>query len=119
MLQIVPQMKIYLCHQALDFRKGIDGIAAYCRNVLRLDPYSGAIFVFRNRSRTALKLLVYDGQGYWLCHKRLSAGRLRWWPAAGTEKLCVLGAQQLQILLWNGKPDDRSLGTLWRPLPAS
>ena len=49
MLQVVPQMKIYLAHQALDFRKGIDTLAGYCRNVLQKDPYSGAIFVFRNK----------------------------------------------------------------------
>ena len=115
MLQIVPQMKIYLAHQYLDFRKGIDGIAGHCRNELLEDPYSGAIFVFRNRARTALKLLVYDGQGFWLCHKRLSTGRLKWWPEEGG-KLCSVGARQLQILLWNGDPTQAQFAEQWRPL---
>lgn len=117
MLQVVPQMKIYVAHQPLDFRKGIDTIAGYCRNVLHQDPYSGAIFVFRNKRRTALKLLVFDGGGFWLCHRRLSAGRLRWWPKAQERKLSSLGARQLQVLLWNGDPSHARFAAQWRPLP--
>ena len=116
MLQIVPQMKIYLGHQPLDFRKGIDGIAGYCRNVLGQDPFSGAIFVFRNRAGTALKILVYDGQGYWLCHKRLSTGRLKWWPEKKERRLSAVGARELQILLWNGDPSGAKFAKHWRPL---
>lgn len=115
MLQVVPQMKIYLCHQPLDFRKGIDGIGGYCRSVLGKDPFDGAIFGFRNRSRTAIKLLVYDGQGFWLCHKRLSAGKLKWWPEK-EGKLSTVGARQLQILLWNGDPSGAKFARQWRPL---
>jgi len=118
MLQIVPQMKIYLAHQYLDFRKGIDGIAAYCRTVLRQDPFSGALFVFHNRRRTAIKLLVYDGQGYWLCHKRFSSERLKWWPKKGGQ-LSQLGARQLQILLWNGDPSKAQFSEQWKPLQIS
>ena len=73
----------------------------------------GAIFVFRNRRGTALKLLCYDGQGFWLCHKRLSAGRLRWWPARA-ESSVRLSARQLQILLWNGNPEALELPEDWR-----
>ena len=62
MLQIVPQMKIFLANEPIDFRKGIDGLAAHCRNCLGEDP-SGALFVFRNGRRTSLKILAYDGQG--------------------------------------------------------
>ena len=116
MLQIVPQMKIYLGHQPLDFRKGIDGIAGYCRNVLGQDPFSGAIFVFRNRAGTALKILVYDGQGYWLCHKRLSTGHLKWWPEKKERQLSTVGARELQILLWNGEPNGAKFAKQWRPL---
>lgn len=46
---------------------------------MKADPFSGCLFVFRNRRATAIKALVYDGQGYWLLHKRLSAGRFRFW----------------------------------------
>ena len=65
----------------VDFRKGIDGLAGIVR-ALDLDPFSGYLFVFRSRSGTSLKVISYDGQGYWLCQKRLSKGRFRCWPKA-------------------------------------
>ena len=76
MLQITPHMLIFVAIEPIDFRKGIDGI---CRKMLK-DPFSGQIFVFRNRSKTAITILLYDGQGFWLCQKRLSKGRFKWWP---------------------------------------
>jgi transposase len=78
MLQLTPQSRIFLATEPVDFHKGIDGLAAVCRQGLREQPLSGAVFVFRNRAGTALKLLVYDGQGFWLCTKRLSQGRFHW-----------------------------------------
>jgi hypothetical protein len=66
MIQLVPQLKILLACEPVDFRKGIDALAALCKSQLAQEPMSGAIFVFRNRSGTALKLLTYDGRGYWL-----------------------------------------------------
>jgi transposase len=71
-------MRILAAIEPVDFRKGIDGLAAVCKQKLQKDPFSGVMFVFVNKSRQALRLLVYDGQGFWLCHKRLSSGRLRW-----------------------------------------
>ena len=66
MLQLTPQMSIYLAVQPIDFRRGIDGLASVCRRTLNTDPFLGGLFVFRNRKRTALKILIYDGQGFWL-----------------------------------------------------
>jgi transposase len=66
MLQLTPQTRILLATEPVDFRKGIDGLAAVCRRVLLEQPLSGTVFVFRNRAGTALKLLCYDGQGFWL-----------------------------------------------------
>ena len=73
MIQITPQMRILVAVEPADFRCGIDGLARLCRVALSSDPFSGAVFVFRNRRKTAVKLLVYDGQGFWLCYKRLSS----------------------------------------------
>ena len=92
MIQITPQMRIVVAVEAVDFRKGIDGLARLCRDGLAADPMSGWLFVFRNRRATALKVLVYDGQGFWLCQKRLSAGRFRWWPTGATELTTALTA---------------------------
>ena len=65
MIQITPQMRIVGAIDAQDFRKGIDGLARVCRDVLAVDPFSGWIVVFRNRRQTALRILCYDGQGFW------------------------------------------------------
>ena len=119
MLQIGPQQKVYVALEPVDFRKGIDGLAALCRQQLKQDPLSGAVFLFSNRRQTSLKLLVYDGQGFWLCLKRFSQGRLRWWPTAAGAAVTVLAAGQLPILLWNGNPDKAALAPLWRPLADS
>ena len=69
MIQITPQMRVLVAVEAVDFRRGIDGLAQLCRVVLQADPFTGAVFVFRSRRRTAIKLLVYDGQGFWLCQR--------------------------------------------------
>ena len=69
MIQIAPQMRLLVAIEPVDFRKGLDGLAGVCRQVLNEEPLSGAVFVFRNRRQTALKILVYDGQGFWLCQK--------------------------------------------------
>jgi IS66 Orf2 like protein len=66
MLQLTPQSRIFLATHPVDFRNGIDGLAAVCRQRLGANPLEGAVYVFRNRAGTALKLLLYDGQGYWL-----------------------------------------------------
>jgi transposase len=119
MLQVVPQQRIYLAVEPVDFRKGVDGLAALCRQKLQQDPLSGALFLFTNRSRTSVKVLVYDGDGMWLCLKRLSQGRFRWWPEGKGAAVEVLAARQLQILLWNGNPERADLAPLWRPLAGS
>jgi hypothetical protein len=113
-IQITPQMRILVAVQPADFRKGIDGLAQLCRAALRQDPFSGAIFVFRNRRATSVKILVYDGQGFWLCLKRLSRGRFRWWPACAAGPTSILEAYQLQMLLCAGNPDAAQAAPAWR-----
>ena len=79
-------MRLLVAVTPADFRRGIDGLARVCRESLVSDPFSGAVFVFRNRRGTAIKLLAYDGQGYWLCQKRLSKGKFRSGRARSTER---------------------------------
>jgi len=117
MLSLTPQMRILVAVEAIDFRNGIDGLAGICRNQFQKDPLSGCVFVFRNRRGTSLKVLVYDGQGFWLCQKRLSKGRFRWRPERGDSgALAGMEARELQLLLWNGDPSRATLGPLWRKL---
>ena len=118
MIQITPQMRILVAIEPADFRRGIDGLAQVCRQRLEQDPFNGCLFVFRNRRGTALKVLVYDGQGFWLCHKRLSSGRLRWWPSRADvgEAGAKLAAHQLQVLLSAGNPAGTQAAPQWRPV---
>lgn len=116
MIQITPHMRILLALEPVDFRKGIDGLAAICRAALKSDPLGGAVFVFRSRSRKALKLLTYDGQGFWIAQKRLSMGRFGWWPAASDDGTVRLGPHELHLLLWNGDPSQAKTAPLWRPI---
>ena len=98
MIQIAPQIRILVAVEAVDGRKGIDAIAQLCREKLNADPFSGYLFIFRTRRGTAIRVLQYDGQGFWLATKRLSKGRFRWWPT-GTEPSRTLRAHQAQLLL--------------------
>jgi transposase len=66
MIQLTPQMRILVAVEAVDFRSGIDGLARICKQQLQTDPFSGAVYVFRNRRSTSIKALVYNGQGF--CH---------------------------------------------------
>ena len=110
MIQLTAQMRILVAVEAVDFRKGIDGLAALCRGVLAQDPFSGTVFVFRSRSAKSLRVLAYDGQGFWLCHKRLSTGRFRFWPVgAKGEAASTLLAHQLHVL-FSGVNPERARG---------
>lgn len=131
MLQVTPHHTILLALQPVDFRCGIDGLAAVCRAKLTQDPFSGKVFVFTNKTRKCVKILVYDGQGFWLILKRFSQGKLAWWPST-KDKLPdatsheVL-ASQLQVLLYQGSVHGAKIPPDWRqlkrpeavPVPAS
>ena len=103
MIAITPHMRILVAIEPADFRRGIDGLAQLCRQELASDPFSGCLFLFRNRRKTAIKLLTYNSRGFWLCHMRLSTGRFRFWPT-GDEKGTTLEAHQVQLLLSGGDP---------------
>jgi len=115
MLQLTPQQRLILGVAPMDFRKGIDTIAALVANELLEEPDNGTLFVFTNRGRTAVKILVYDGQGYWLCMKRFSSGKLKWWPRSSTD-VYNIGAKELQVLLYQGNPMRADIKPDWRPL---
>ena len=113
MIQATPQMRILVAVDVVDFRRGIDGLARVCREVLQADPFGGTLFVFRNRRGTSIKCLVYDSQGFWLAQKRLSRGRFRWWPT-GAMAATTLEAHQLQRLIMAGDPTAADAAPMWR-----
>jgi len=97
--------------EPMDFKKGIDGLKAICRQKLCDTPFNGTVFAFSNRTRTSVKLLVYDATGFWLCQKRFSKGRLAWWPGGSvkvrTSELMILLARAIPPL-----PDCRKIGSV-------
>jgi len=110
-------MKILVANQAVDFRKGIDGLVRICRECLQSDPFSGTLFIFRNKKQTGIKILVYDGQGFWLCHKRISKGRFTWWPSIKSGKTSgALFSHELQVLLSAGNPLQTHCPESWREI---
>jgi transposase len=122
MIQLTAQMRILVAVEPVDFRRGIDGLCALCRQALSADPLSGMVFVFRSRRGTAVKVLAYDGQGFWLCQKRLSQGRFEHWPRGAVvgEAARQLLAHELQVLLAAGNPAAMQAAPAWRPItPAS
>jgi len=115
MIQLTPHLRILVAVEPTDFRRGIDGLSWVCRHELEANPMSGAVFVFRNRRATAVKILVYDGQGFWLCQKRLSAGRFRFWPTSEKGgRTRRLEAHELQVLLACGNPGAAKGAPPWR-----
>ena len=114
MIQIAAQIRILVAVEAIDGRKGIDAIAQLCREKLNADPFSGYLFIFRTRRDTAIRVLQFDGQGFWLATKRLSKGRFKWWPT-GAEPARTLRAHQAQLLLAAGNPEAEA-PPVWRPL---
>lgn len=115
MIQITPHMRILVAVEPIDFRAGIDGLAGACQQRLQADPFSGCLFVFGNRARTAIKILVYDGRGFWLCQQRLSSGRFAFWPE-GAQPARELEACELQVLLMGGNPLQANAAPAWRRL---
>ena len=102
MIHLTKQSKIWLATDPQDFRKGIDGFVALCRQTYQLNPQDGSFFVFINRSKTMIRLLAYEKNGYWLMTKRLSKGKFIHWPKE-QQPLNAVMAKTLRQLLNNTK----------------
>ena len=113
MLQLTTQQKLLLAIESIDFRCGIDSLVALCKSKLEADPFSGIVFAFTNRKRTAVKLLMYDSNGFWLAMKRFSTGKLAWWPQ-DKQPMLQVQASALQVLLSQGDPRFMYTPLPWR-----
>ena len=99
MFGLGPATKIFLSVSAVDMRKGFNGLYGLVRDQLGQDPTSGHLFLFANKERTRVKVLVWDGSGLWVCAKRLEKGRFRW-PPEGEQAHCVtMRGEELAMLL--------------------
>ena len=102
MLIIPPAAKAYVKIEPVDFRMGIDKLVALTSQKMQMDARSGAAFVFCNNKKTSIKVLYFDRQGYWLCQKRFSDGRMRNWPKEMDSQTLILNLQELVVLLSDG-----------------
>ncbi len=98
MLSIPSQVSIFACTKAVDFRKQHDGLFAIVQNELKEDPMDGSLYIFLNRRRDRIKILVWDCNGLWLFYKRLEKGTFEK-LSAGTETKLVMTRAKLAMLL--------------------
>jgi len=90
--------RVYLACGHTDMRRAINGLSAIVESSFALDPFDGALFVFCNRKRDRIKIIEWDGDGFWLHFKRLEKGHFRW-PALGNESTMTLTGEELSFLL--------------------
>jgi len=90
--------RIHLACGATDMRKSINGLMVIVQEGFQLDPFSASLFVFCNKNRNRLKILYWDGDGFWLFFKRLEKGRFRW-PQPGESPTMILTSEELAVLL--------------------
>jgi len=98
MLSVAGSSCVYLARGATDMRKSIDALAALVCLDFELDVFSEALFVFCNRSRDKIKILLWDTNGFWLYYRRLENGRFAW-PSSGADAVVRVSRRQLEWLL--------------------
>lgn len=99
MIYFEKNCRIYVGLEAIDFRCGLNKLVPLAKRCFEKDPKDSCIFVFRNKRRTDIKLLLFDRNGFFLGHKRLSRGKLQWWPRTQEECLGLDGDQLLKLLV--------------------
>ncbi|MGH8575309.1 MAG: IS66 family insertion sequence element accessory protein TnpB [Gammaproteobacteria bacterium] len=99
MFGLTTATRVFVATGATDMRKGFEGLYGLVRDQLGEDPLSGHLFLFANRNRTRLKLLVFDGSGLWVCAKRLERGRFAWPQAVEGQPRIAMRAEELTLLL--------------------
>ena len=97
MIHLTSETQVMIAAKPVDFRKGIDGLAGLCEHVLKQNPRNGTVFAFISSDRTKVRMLVYEGNGFWLLTKRLSSGKFSW-PNPG-EAISAVQAGILRKLL--------------------
>jgi transposase len=113
MIPLGPATRVFVALEAVDMRKGYDGLYGLVAHHLGEDPRSGHLFVFTNSQRNRLKILYWDGTGLWVCGKRLEKGRFTWPspqdPAGGKVRLSAAGL----AMLLGGIDLGRAKGKAW------
>jgi transposase len=118
MIPFGPATRIFLAPGPTDMRRSFDGLSELVRHSMGADPLSGHLFIFTNRRRNRLKILVWDCSGLWVCAKRLEKGTFHWpTPEPGETKVRI-GSEELALLLGGLDWPRTQRRRWWRRLPA-
>lgn len=98
MIAFDSTFKVLVGLDPVDFRAGINRLSSIAQAQFHKNPRERFIFVFRNKRKTDIKLIGYDGNGFFLGHKRLSKGKLSWWPRTEGESLSIDSSQLVKLL---------------------
>lgn len=112
-LPITPGLRVYVAPGITDMRKSFNGLVAATREVLGADPLSGHLFAFCNRRRTLIKMLLWDGTGFWIFAKRLERGTFAWPKVSEGEKKISLSGEELAALLGGFAVDPSTRRRWW------
>jgi transposase len=99
MIALTSHLKFYLYPQATDMRKSFDGLSGIVTSVLARDPVSGEVYIFLNRRRDRMKLLLWDRNGFWLFYKRLEQGTFQLPAHAKDDAALELPFEELMLIL--------------------
>ncbi len=97
MLSVSPATRVFVALAPVDMRKSFNGLYTLTKDRLQQEPTSGHLFVFVNRLRNRLKILMWDGSGLWVCAKRLEKGTFAW--PKGEQASRNLRPEELQLLI--------------------
>ena len=97
---------VYICCGYTDMRKSINGLSVLVKESFSLDPFAEGLFVFCNKRRDRIKILEWDGDGFWIYFKRLERGHFRW-PTKGDSSVMVLETQELSYLIEGAKLEKK------------
>lgn len=119
MLTLATGVRVYLAPGPTDMRKSFTGLAALAKHVLREDPLSGHLFAFCNRRRSLLKVLYWDGTGFWVLAKRLERGTFAWPEVEPGQTHVRLSGEELAWILGGLDLEQAKRRTWWRRAPTS
>lgn len=111
MLAFSSSDKVFLGVGKIDFRNQILGLIKATKTIIRQNPYSRSYFAFINRKKTSIKILCYDGTGFWMHQKVLSQGKFRW-PSSSEESI-TMSPMELQVLIMQGDPVSADFQGEW------
>ena len=116
MIQVSPNATIYVVENPISFSSRLKGTLAICRDLLSIEPMDGCVTVFRNKAGTNLRIVFYDGDGFWICEKAFSRGRMRDWARSGG--VTQVTARELAVLLWRGDVRGAAFPPFWKRVAA-